>query len=96
LRYPHPPGGTVPLRLRPDIATTDTDDGLVLLDERTGRYWQLNSTGAVVLHALLAGQPPGHIAADLATRYHIEVQQAQHDVAALTDHLHTAKLLTPA
>lgn len=45
----------MPLRLRPDTATTDTDDGLVLLDECTGGYWQLNPTGADVLHALLAG-----------------------------------------
>jgi hypothetical protein len=86
----------MPLRLRPDIATTDTDDGLVLLDERTGRYWQLNPTGAHVLHALIQGQHPDRIAADLATHYRIEVHQAQHDVTALTDHLHTAKLVAPA
>jgi hypothetical protein len=83
----------VPLHLRPDIATTDTDDGLVLLDERTGRYWQLNPTGAHVLHALLDGHHPDRIAQDLATRYHIDTQQAQHDVAALTDQLHAANLI---
>lgn len=33
----------MPLRLRPDIATANTDDGLILLDERTGRYWQLSA-----------------------------------------------------
>lgn len=83
----------MPLRLRPDIATTDTDDGLVLLDERSGRYWQLNPTGAAVLHALLAGGHPDHIADDLANRYHIDFQQAQHDVTALTTQLHAAKLV---
>jgi hypothetical protein len=83
----------VPLHLRSDIATTDTDDGLVLLDERTGRYWQLNLTGAHVLHALLDGHHPDHIARDLAIRYRIDPQQAQHDVAALTDHLHAANLI---
>lgn len=83
----------MPLQLRPDIATTDTDDGLVLLDERTGRYWQLNPTGAHVLHALIEGHPPERIAADLATRYHIDVQQAAHDITAVTDHLHAAKLV---
>jgi hypothetical protein len=85
----------MPLRLRPDIATADTDDGLVLLDERTGRYWQLNSTGAHVLHALLQGHHPDHIAQDLATRYRIEVQQAHHDITALTDHLSAANLVQP-
>ncbi|MDQ3825121.1 MAG: lasso peptide biosynthesis PqqD family chaperone [Actinomycetota bacterium] len=83
----------MPLRLRSDIATTDTDDSLVLLDERTGRYWQLNSTGAAVLHALLAGRHPDQIADDLATRYRIDVAQAQHDVTALTTQLQAAKLV---
>lgn len=76
----------MPLRLRADIATTDTDDGLVLLDERTGRYWQLNPTGAYVLHALLEGHPRDRIAGELATRYHI-------DVTALADQLSAAKLV---
>ncbi|MGH3825465.1 MAG: lasso peptide biosynthesis PqqD family chaperone [Pseudonocardiaceae bacterium] len=86
----------MPLRLRPDIATTDTDDGLVLLDERTGRYWQLNSTGAHVLHALLDGHHPDHIAQGLATRYRIDFHQARHDVTAITDRLYAAKLVQPA
>ncbi len=86
----------MPLRLRPDIATTGTDDGLVLLDERTGRYWQLNTTGAHVLAALLEGRDPDHIAADLATRHRIDVHQAQRDVTALTEGLHTANLLAPS
>ena len=84
----------MPLRLRPDIATTATDDGLVLLNERTGRYWQLNSTGADVLHALLAGDDVDHIAQDLVTRYRIDVKQARHDISALSEALHAAKLVT--
>ncbi|MGH3694703.1 MAG: lasso peptide biosynthesis PqqD family chaperone [Pseudonocardiaceae bacterium] len=79
--------------MRSDIATTDTDDGLVLLDERTGRYWQLNPTGAHVLAALLEGRHPDDIAAGLATRYRIDVQQARSDVTALTDHLRAANLV---
>jgi Coenzyme PQQ synthesis protein D (PqqD) len=86
----------VPLRLRPEITTTDTEDGLVLLNERTGRYWQLNPPGAGILHALLDGQHPDHIAADLATRYRIDLAQAQHDISALTEGLHAAKLVRPS
>jgi hypothetical protein len=82
--------------LRPDIATTETDDGLVLLDERSGRYWQLNRTGAHVLHALLEGQYPDQIAAALATRYRIDLPQARNDVTALTDRLQAAKLVAPS
>ncbi|USA02001.1 hypothetical protein NCG97_17145 [Streptomyces lydicamycinicus] len=40
--------------------STDTDDGTVLLNERTGRYWQLNATGGQVLRQLLDGhEAPG-------------------------------------
>lgn len=81
------------LRLRPDVTTTDTDDGLVLLDERTGRYWQLNTTGAVVLRALLEDHRTERIAQDLAARYHVDIGQAHHDITALTEHLHAAKLV---
>lgn len=31
---------------------------MVLLNERTGRYWQLNATGAAVVPALLDGLTP--------------------------------------
>jgi Coenzyme PQQ synthesis protein D (PqqD) len=41
------------LRLRADVSTVETDDGLVLLDERSGKYYRLNSSGAVVLRALV-------------------------------------------
>ncbi|MGH3776966.1 MAG: lasso peptide biosynthesis PqqD family chaperone [Pseudonocardiaceae bacterium] len=61
-----------------------------------GRYWQLNPTGAHVLAALLAGHHPDHIAAGLATRYGIDPQQAEYDVTAIIDHLHTAKLVAPS
>ncbi|WP_433269053.1 lasso peptide biosynthesis PqqD family chaperone [Actinosynnema sp. CS-041913] len=43
------------LRLAEHVSMTTTEDGAVLLDERTGRYWQLNATGSVVLHTLLEG-----------------------------------------
>lgn len=83
----------MPLRLSPDIAATDTDDGLVLLDERTGRYWQLNPTGAYVLYALVDGEHPEKIAQDLVTRYRIDPHQAHHDVTALAVQLYAAKLV---
>jgi hypothetical protein len=39
---------------------------MVLLDERAGRYWQLNRTGALVVQALLDGDTPEHAARLLA------------------------------
>ncbi|MGH8896647.1 MAG: lasso peptide biosynthesis PqqD family chaperone [Egibacteraceae bacterium] len=82
------------LRLRADVSTADTDDGLVLLDERAGRYWQLNATGALVLRTLLDGSTPQQTAALLADRHAVTTEQAAADVTALLEHLLAAGLVT--
>jgi len=79
--------------LRTGVATTATSDGLVLLDERTGRYWQLNPNGSRVLSALLAGVEPGRVAEDFAAEYRIDLDQARRDVAAVTEMLYSSNLV---
>ncbi|MYV98276.1 lasso peptide biosynthesis PqqD family chaperone [Streptomyces sp. SID3343] len=82
--------------LGPTVHATATDTGTVLLDERTGRYWQLNPTGAHILQALLDGTTTADIAHALAERHPgLTPEQAERDVTALVDHLHTAKLVMP-
>lgn len=81
------------VRLRADVSTADTDDGLVLLDERAGRYWQLNPTGALVLRLLLDGVTPHQAAQTLADRHPVSSEQAAADVTALLKRLHTAGLV---
>lgn len=83
-------------RLSSDVAVTDTDDGLVLLHQRTGRYWQLNPTGAAVLRSLLGGQSADGAAEELTARYQVDGSQAASDVEALVDGLRTARLLEGA
>ncbi|MFE6742288.1 lasso peptide biosynthesis PqqD family chaperone [Streptomyces tubercidicus] len=83
----------MPLRLHPDVVATDTDDGTVLLNERTGRYWQLNSTGAQVLRQLLDGHEATRIAADVADRHRIDHHRAELDVTAVIAQLHAAQLV---
>ncbi|MGH3799832.1 MAG: lasso peptide biosynthesis PqqD family chaperone [Pseudonocardiaceae bacterium] len=82
------------VQLRADVSTTDTDDGVVLLDERAGRYWQLNRTGALVLRLLLDGATPHQIAQTLVDRHPVSTEQAAADVTALLERLHTAGLLS--
>ncbi|MBO8185187.1 lasso peptide biosynthesis PqqD family chaperone [Streptomyces spirodelae] len=81
------------LRLRTDVTTCETDDGLVLLDARSGRYWQLNATGAAILRASLNGATPQQIAARLATRQPVTTEQATRDVQALIEQLEQARLV---
>lgn len=80
------------LTLTPDVVLTDTGHGAVLLDERRGRYFNLNATGSLVLHALLDGADHDQAAARLRERYGIDAQRAHTDVTALIDALCAAKL----
>jgi hypothetical protein len=82
------------LRLRADVTTADTDDGMVLLDERVGRYWQLNKTGALVARLLLDGATTHQVAQTLAERHPVGIEQAAADVTALLARLRTAGLVT--
>jgi Coenzyme PQQ synthesis protein D (PqqD) len=82
------------LRLRADVSTAETDDGMVLLDERVGRYWQLNLTGALVLRLLLDGCTPHQVAQTLADQYPVSAKQAAADIAVLLARLRAAGLLT--
>ncbi len=54
-------------RLHPHVSIVEADDGMVLLDERAGRYWQLNSVGVLVLRTLLNGATPEEIVEKLVT-----------------------------
>jgi hypothetical protein len=82
------------VQLSADVTTVDTDEGMVLLDERTGRYWQLNPTGARVLRLLLGGATPHQVAQTLAARHPVSTEQAAADVTALLRRLHAAGLVT--
>ncbi|MFI2611234.1 lasso peptide biosynthesis PqqD family chaperone [Kitasatospora sp. NPDC018619] len=83
----------MPARLRPDVTLTPTDDGAVLLDERSGRYYQLNRTGLLVLRALLEGRTAEEAAAGLAARHPVTADRARSDVERLHRSLRTAGLV---
>lgn len=85
------------LALNPDVSAADTDTGMVLLDERAGRYWHLNDTGALVLRALLDGKTPKDAAARLAERFPgVGAERAAADVAALLETLSRSRLVRRA
>ncbi|MGY0459573.1 lasso peptide biosynthesis PqqD family chaperone [Kitasatospora sp. cg17-2] len=82
-------------RLRADVTRTTTDTGTVLLDERTGRYFQLNATGATVLDALLNGATPDEITDALAAAQPVSRENAAEDVTHLIAQLSRTGLVTP-
>ncbi|MET7704182.1 lasso peptide biosynthesis PqqD family chaperone [Streptomyces sp. NPDC005485] len=79
--------------LNPKVSLAETDDGAVLLHERTGRYWQLNATGLLVLRSLTSGDSPEQAAQTLASRHTLPATRARDDVAALLASLCSADLL---
>jgi hypothetical protein len=83
------------LSLAAHVTLTDTEEGMVLLDERSGRYWQLNSTGADVLRRLRNGGTVDSAVAMLRDRYPDAAKQIADDVGKLVDALRAARVMTP-
>jgi coenzyme PQQ synthesis protein D (PqqD) len=81
--------------LVPGVSVADTENGTVLLDERNGRYWMLNRTGAVVLRCLLDGESPEEAARTLLRRFPDAPDRATAHVDGLLDALRTAKVIAP-
>lgn len=80
--------------LRERVSAADTDYGIVLLDEDSGEYWNLNPTGALVVRTLLDGGSVADAVHQLTERYAAEPEAAQQDVDDLVAGLRTAGLVT--
>ncbi|SDP57031.1 lasso peptide biosynthesis PqqD family chaperone [Lentzea jiangxiensis] len=81
------------LRPRTQVSMTRAEDGMVVLDERTGRYWQLNSTAAYVLERLTAGDTADQIAERIAASAGVDVADVRSDVDVFVGHLRSADLI---
>jgi hypothetical protein len=82
------------LTFSPHVSVIETGDGMVLLDERTGEYWQLNATGATVVGVLRAGGTPKQAIARLADEHPAAAGRVGADVARLVESLRSAEVLT--
>jgi mannose/fructose-specific phosphotransferase system component IIA len=80
--------------LRPHVTATPSGGGMVLLDTRSGKYWQLNETGALILSDLLEGASPAETAAHLAEQHPTAAERASRDIDALLQQLATAQLIS--
>lgn len=84
------------LRLTTDTVATDTNEGAVLLSQRTGNYWQLNQTGAYALQRLLDGCTVDQVVEEFAARFDIAPAQAHQDLTAMTEQLQSSGLVEAA
>ena len=83
------------LKLRDGVSTADTDYGVVLLDEDSGRYWNLNPTGALILRTLLDGGGLAEAARQLTGQYQVAMETAHRDVEDLVGEFRSAGLVEP-
>ncbi|GHG54349.1 lasso peptide biosynthesis PqqD family chaperone [Streptomyces griseocarneus] len=81
------------LRFATDVSTARTDYGTVLLDQRSGQYWELNPTGTLVVQTLLEGGGEADAVDAVVAEFAIDRPQAAHDVAALIGQLRQAGLV---
>jgi hypothetical protein len=83
----------VALKLRPTVFEAETEYGIVLLDGESGRYFDLNESGALVLRTLLSGGTAGQAAQALTEEYAVELAEAAQDVEDLLTHLRTTRMV---
>ncbi|MFI1890687.1 lasso peptide biosynthesis PqqD family chaperone [Streptomyces jumonjinensis] len=78
------------------VRFTETEDGgAVLLDQRSGQYWQLNSTGSAILSLLLTERNTEAAVALMRERYPSAADRLPGDVDALLCLLRDKRLVTP-
>ncbi len=83
-------------KLREGVFVAETEDGIALLDEDSGQYWNLNPTGALVLRRLLDGGTRDQAAEEVTNEYMVDIDSAKRDVDELVEALQAAKLIEAA
>lgn len=81
------------VKLRTNVSVTEIEFGIVLLDEKSGEYWDLNPSGALVLRTLLDGGTTGHAVQQLTEMYDVDAASARRDVDDLIGGLRSAGLV---
>ena len=81
------------LKLRDRVSAADTEYGIVLLDEDSGEYWNLNPTGALVVRTMMDGGSAADAMHRLIEEYAVDPDTAREDVDDLLAGLREAGLV---
>jgi hypothetical protein len=81
------------LRLRDGVLLAETEYGVALLDEDSGKYWNLNPSGVLVLRTLLEGGTAAQAAEQLTGEFDVDIASAGADVEELLGNLQSANLV---
>lgn len=66
--------------LHPDVSVAPTDYGAVLLDQRTGRYWQVGRTAQLLLELAGEGRDASYAVDALISRFDVDETTARRDI----------------
>ncbi|MEV5140585.1 lasso peptide biosynthesis PqqD family chaperone [Streptomyces syringium] len=81
------------VRFAKDVSTAKTDYGTVLLDQRSGQYWELNPTGTLVVQTLMDGGGETDAVDAVVAEFAVDRSRAAQDVSALIGQLRQAGLV---
>lgn len=83
----------MPLALSDAVRCADTDRGVILLDSRSRRYYELNDTAATMLHELLAGEDVTTLARRMSEAAQLPFERVHDDLTALIKQLRELRLV---
>ncbi|MEU2853625.1 lasso peptide biosynthesis PqqD family chaperone [Streptomyces syringium] len=81
------------VRFAKDVSTAKTDYGTVLLDQRSGQYWELNPTGTLVVQTLMDGGGETDAVDAVVAEFAVDRSRAAEDVSTLIGQLRQAGLV---
>lgn len=81
------------LRLNDNVSVACTEYGSILLDQASGKYWQLSKTASVVLDAVIQGHNVEQVSDVLIRRFGVDRDVARKDALALLDTLCSTGLM---
>ncbi|MCG3754328.1 MULTISPECIES: lasso peptide biosynthesis PqqD family chaperone [unclassified Amycolatopsis] len=79
---------------RKHVSLAETEFGAVLLDQRSGRYWEMNPTAALIVRALEAGETPERTAEIVAGKFAVDRDRSLADVSNIIGKIAAAGLLS--
>ncbi|MFB9928437.1 lasso peptide biosynthesis PqqD family chaperone [Amycolatopsis halotolerans] len=80
--------------LKKHVSLAETEFGAVLLDQRSGRYWEMNPTATLIVRALVAGETPERTAEIVAGKFEVDEDRSLADVASIIGKIAAAGLLS--
>ncbi len=87
--------GALRLATSPDVLEAELAGEAVLLHLGTKRYFQLNSTGAVIWAGVRDGLPRADVVARLVTEFDAPPDEAERELDRLLDELRERGLVVP-